>query len=394
LEGIKVLDLSRVLAGPWAAQMLADYGADVIKIERPIEGDDTRSWGPPWFGDAADRMPAYFLCTNRGKRSLALDIASAEGRALLRQLAMQADVLIENYKVGQLAKYGLDAPTLRALNPGLVYCSITGFGQTGPDAHRAGYDFAIQAEGGLMSITGEREGTPGSEPQKVGVAVVDLMTGVYATTAILAALNERHRTGLGTHIDMALLDVQVAMLANQASNHLVGGTQPKRIGNAHSNIVPYQVFATRDGHLVLALGNDSQFATFCDLAGHPEVAQRYASNALRVMNRAELVPQLAAWMLAHTTAEWTRLLDARGLTSAPIHDIPTVFTSPQVRARGMQQTLAAADGRAMPMVPTPVLFDGQRAMAPRAPPALDEHGAALRAALAAHADWPAANRSS
>jgi crotonobetainyl-CoA:carnitine CoA-transferase CaiB-like acyl-CoA transferase len=392
LAGIKVLDLSRVLAGPWAAQLLADYGADVIKVERPGEGDDTRAWGPPWFGDAAERMSAYYLCTNRGKRSIAVDIASDSGRELAHQGAAEADVLIENYKVGQLAKYGLDAAALRALNPGLIYCSVTGFGQTGPDADRAGYDFAIQAAGGLMSITGEREGTPGSEPQKVGVAVVDLMTGVYATTAILAALHARGRTGLGTHIDMALLDVQVAMLANQASNHLVGGTTPKRLGNAHSNIVPYQVFATRDGHLVLALGNDTQFAKFCALAGHPDVAEdpRYAGNAQRVVNRVELVPQLAGWMLARDTADWVRLLDAQGLPCAPILNIPQVLASPQVRARGMQQGLPGADGRSAPMVAAPVLFDGQRAMAPGAPPSLDQHGPGLRSALRQAPGWPAA----
>jgi crotonobetainyl-CoA:carnitine CoA-transferase CaiB-like acyl-CoA transferase len=271
LAGIKVLDLSRVLAGPWAGQMLADYGADVIKIERPGVGDDTRTWGPPWWAPAASapgaepapasvRTAAYFMCANRGKRSLAIDLATPDGAAQVRELATQADVLLENYKVGQLAKYGLDAASLLALNPGLVYCSITGYGQTGPLSHKAGYDFAIQAEGGLMSITGEPDG----EPQKVGVAVVDLMTGVYATTAILAALHERQRTGTGRHIDASLFDVQVAMLANQASNQLIGGKTPKRMGNAHPNIVPYQVFPTADGHMVLAIGNDGQFARFCE----------------------------------------------------------------------------------------------------------------------------------
>jgi len=396
LLGIKVLDLSRVLAGPWCGQMLADYGADVIKVERPAEGDDTRGWGPPWFGDAADRMSAYFLCTNRGKRSVAIDITGAEGRAMVCQLAAEADVLIENYKVDQLAKYGLDAASLRALNPGLIYCSITGFGQTGPDAHRAGYDFAIQAAGGLMSITGERDGTPGSEPQKVGVAVVDLMTGVYATTAILAALHERHHTGLGTHIDMALLDVQVAMLANQASNHLVGGTTPKRMGNAHSNIVPYQVFATRDGHAVVSVGNDAQFARFCQACGHADVAldARYATNAQRVQGRAEVVPMLAGWMLAHTTAEWMALLDEHGVPCAPILDIPQVLASPQVRVRGMQQSVPMAGGKTAPLLATPVLFDGRRAMSTTPPPALDEHGAALRAALTHRPGWPGADTGS
>ena len=270
LAGVKVLDLSRVLAGPWAGQLLADYGADVIKVERPGSGDDTRSWGPPFFGDPADQRAAYFLSANRGKRSVAIDIASEDGAAMVRQLAAEADVLLENYKVGQLARYGLDGASLSALNPKLIYCSITGYGQDGPYAQAAGYDFAIQATGGLMSITGEKDGTPGSEPQKVGVAVSDLFTGVYAVTAILAALVERGRTGRGRRIDAALLDTQVAMLGNQASNYFVGGKPPRRMGNAHVNIVPYQVFATKDGHIVLAVGNDGQFRRFCQLAGRPD----------------------------------------------------------------------------------------------------------------------------
>jgi crotonobetainyl-CoA:carnitine CoA-transferase CaiB-like acyl-CoA transferase len=389
---VRVLDLSRVLAGPWAAQMLADYGADVIKVERPGEGDDTRAWGPPWFGDAADRMSAYYLCANRGKRSIAIDIASHAGQAQIRQLAREADVLIENYKVGQLARYGLDAASLQALNPGLVYCSITGYGQTGPDAARAGYDFAIQAAGGLMSITGERDGTPGSEPQKVGVAVVDVMTGVYATSAVLAALHERHRTGRGAHIDMALLDVQVAMLANQASNHLVGGRVPKRLGNAHANIVPYQVFATADGHIVLAIGNDAQFAKLCALVGQAAVARdaRFATNAQRVAQRAELVPMIAGWILARGTEEWVGALDACGVPCAPIRDIAQVFESAQVRARGMPVALETADGRDMPGVASPVVLDGRRAVAAQTPPALDEQGDAIRAALGASPRWPPA----
>jgi crotonobetainyl-CoA:carnitine CoA-transferase CaiB-like acyl-CoA transferase len=390
LQGIRVLDLSRVLAGPWAGQLLADYGADVIKVERPVSGDDTRAWGPPWWGEAAGRMSAYYLCTNRGKRSIAVDIASDEGRRLVRALAGEADVLIENYKVGQLARYGLDAASLRALNPGIIYCSITGFGQTGPDAQRAGYDFAIQAASGLMSITGEAKGTPDSEPQKVGVAVVDVMTGVYAVTAILAALNERHRTGRGAHIDMALLDVAVAMLANQASNHLVGGVTPQRLGNAHPNIVPYQVFATRDGHIVLAVGNDAQFAKFCQLAGQPEVAldPRFVTNATRVAHRIELVPLIAGWMLVRTTSDWTALLDAQGVPCAPIRDIAQVFESPQVLARGMQTSLKSSGERTVPMVPAPVVIDGARALADQAPPALDEHGAMLQASLDKNPGWP------
>jgi crotonobetainyl-CoA:carnitine CoA-transferase CaiB-like acyl-CoA transferase len=394
LAGVKVLDLSRVLAGPWTGQLLADYGADVIKVERPGAGDDTRGWGPPWWGSGqggADRVAAYYLSANRGKRSIAIDIATPEGAALVRQMAAAADVLLENYKVGQLAKYGLDHASLASLNPGLIYCSITGYGQDGPYAQAAGYDFAIQATGGLMSVTGEKDGTPGSEPQKVGVAVADLFTGVYATTAILAALHERQHTGRGRHIDAALLDVQVAMLANQASNYLVGGKTPKRMGNAHVNIVPYQVFATRDGHIVLAVGNDGQFQRFCELAGRPEVAQdaRYATNEGRVNRRAELVPQLAGWMLERTTAEWIALLEPNAVPCAPILELPGVFQHPQVVARAMQYTLPDADGAAVPMVGNPMRFDGQRPSAELAPPQLDQHGAAIRSALADAASSPA-----
>lgn len=386
LQGVRVLDLSRVLAGPWAGQLLADYGADVIKVERPGAGDDTRGWGPPWWGEGDERQAAYYLCCNRGKRSIAIDIATAEGAALVRQLAAEADVVLENYKVGQLAKYGLDYAALSALNPRLVYCSVTGYGQDGPYAQAAGYDFAIQATGGLMSITGEKDGTPGSEPQKVGVAVTDLFTGMYAASAILAALIERGRTGRGRHIDAALLDVQVAMLANQASNYLVGGKTPRRMGNAHANIVPYQVFATQDGHIVLAVGNDGQFARFCALAGHADLAQdaRYATNAARVEHRAELVPQVAAWMLGRTTAQWVALLEPQSVPCAPILDLPGVFTHPQVVARGMR--VAADDGT--PMVAQPMRVDGQRPLAKRRPPRLDEHGPALRAALARGTHWP------
>ena len=385
LAGLRVLDLSRVLAGPWAGQLLADYGADVIKVERPGCGDDTRGWGPPFLGSGDDRTAAYYLSANRGKRSVAIDLASAEGAAQVRQLAAAADVLLENYKVGQLARYGLDYARLSAANPRLVYCSITGYGQDGPYAQAAGYDFAIQATGGLMSLTGEKDGTPGSEPQKVGVAVADLFTGVYATTAILAALQQRQHTGRGCHIDAALLDTQVAMLANQGSNFLVGGKTPRRMGNAHVNIVPYQVFATRDGHIVLAVGNDGQFRRFCELAGRPEVGTdpRFASNPLRVEARAELVPLIARWMLERSTAEWTALLEPNAVPCAPILDLPEVFAHPQVRARGMQVDI---DG--VPMVAAPMRFDGARATAERAPPALDADGDAIRAALAAGAGWP------
>ena len=390
LDGIRVLDLSRVLAGPWAGQMLADYGADVIKVERPGEGDDTRQWGPPWWGPAEDRMSAYYLSANRGKRSIAIDLATPDGAALVRQLAAEADVLLENYKVGQLAKYGLDHAALSALNPRLVYCSITGYGQDGPMAQAAGYDFAIQATGGLMSVTGEKEGTPGSQPQKVGVAVADLFTGVYATTAILAALIERGRTGRGRHIDAALLDVQVALLANQASNHLVGGIVPQRMGNAHLNVVPYQVFATQDGHCVIAIGNDGQFSRFCELAGHPEIAQdpRYASNTARLAHRDKLIPLMQTWLMERSTQGWIALLEPNAVPCAPILNLPGVFAHHQVVARGMQAGLDVGAERPMPMVPNPMRFDGQRAMAQRPPPGLDEHGDALREALRQGQGWP------
>ena len=386
LADIRVLDLSRILAGPWSGQILADYGADVIKVERPGAGDDTRTWGPPWFGDAADRMSAYYLSANRGKRSIAIDIATAEGEALVKKMAAQADVLLENYKVGQLAKYGLDFAALSALNPRLVYCSITGYGQTGPYAPAAGYDFAIQATGGLMSITGEKDGTPGSQPQKAGVAVADLFTGVYATTAILAALVERGRTGRGRHIDAALLDTQVTMMANPASNYLVGGKVPKRMGNAHLNVVPYQVFPTQDGHMVIAIGNDGQFARFCQLNDRPEVAQdpRFVTNSARLANRDALEEILAGWLRTRSTRAWTDLLEPNAVPCAPILEVPEVFAHPQVIERGMKITQAG-----MPMIATPMRFDGQRPVADLAPPQLDQHGDAIRAALARGNDWPA-----
>jgi len=373
LAGVRVLDLSRVLAGPWAGQLLADYGADVLKVERPGVGDDTRTWGPPWWqpaapahGEAAPRMAAYFVCANRGKRSVAIDLASPEGAAQVRELAREADVLIENYKVGQLARYGLDAESLKALNPRLIYCSITGYGQTGPLAQKAGYDFAIQAEGGLMSLTGE----PGGEPQKVGVAVTDLMTGLYAVTAILAVLHERQRTGRGRHIDMALLDVQVAMLANQGSNQLIGQKTPTRMGNAHPNIVPYQVFATQDGHMVLAVGNDGQFARFCAAAGHPEVAHdpRYATNPARVQHRSELIAQITTWTRTRSTADWVAQLEPVAVPCSPILDVAQVMAHPQVAARGL--CLPPADAHTPPMVAVPVLLDGQRPTSVLPPPGL------------------------
>ena len=371
LAGVRVLDLSRVLAGPWAGQMLADYGADVLKVERPGTGDDTRTWGPPWWGEGEQRVAAYFICANRGKRSVAIDLASETGLQQVRELAREADVLIENYKVGQLARYGLDSTSLQAINPRLIYCSITGYGQTGPLSHKAGYDFAIQAEAGLMSITGE----PGGEPQKVGVAVTDLMTGVYATTAILAALYERQTTGRGRVIDASLFDVQVAMLANQGANQLIGGKTPVRMGNAHPNIVPYQVFPTRDGHMVLAVGNDGQFARLCDAAGHPAVSRdvRFSTNPARVENRQELVPLITGWTMARTTGEWVALLDPAGVPCSPILDIAQVLAHPHVLARELQ--LKNNDPTIPPMVASPMLMDGQRLAARRPPPRLDEHTA-------------------
>jgi crotonobetainyl-CoA:carnitine CoA-transferase CaiB-like acyl-CoA transferase len=371
LAGVRVLDLSRVLAGPWAGQMLADYGAEVLKVERPGAGDDTRAWGPPWWGDGEQKVAAYFVCANRGKRSVAIDIASPEGVQTVRELAREADILIENYKVGQLAKYGLDAVSLQAINPRLIYCSITGYGQTGPLSHKAGYDFAIQAEGGLMSITGNQ----GEEPQKVGVAVTDLMTGVYATTAILAALHERARTGTGRVIDAALFDVQVAMLANQASNQLIGKTAPTRMGNAHPNIVPYQVFPTRDGHMVLAIGNDGQFAKFCEAAGQPAVSRdaRFSTNPSRVEHRATLVPLITGWTMQKDTAEWMRLLDTAGVPCSPILDIAQVMEHPHVAARGL--TLQPQGPGIPPMVANPMLLDGQRPVADLPPPVLNAHQA-------------------
>ena len=366
LAGVRVLDLSRVLAGPWAGQLLADYGAEVLKVERPGTGDDTRSWGPPWWGDGADRVAAYFVCANRGKRSVAIDIASDEGIQQVRELAREADVLIENYKVGQLAKYGLDAASLQAINPRLIYCSITGYGQNGPLAHKAGYDFAIQAEAGLMSITGEQ----GAEPQKVGVAVTDLMTGVYATTAILAALLERARTGRGRHIDAALFDVQVAMLANQGANQLIGHNTPTRMGNAHPNIVPYQVFPTRDGHMVLAVGNDGQFARFCEVTGHPAVSRdaRFSTNPARVEHRAMLVPLITGWTMQRDTAEWVQLLDVAGVPCSPILDIAQVMAHPHVAARGLRT--GSESDTVPPMIANPMVLDGQRPVSDLPPPAL------------------------
>ncbi|MGB1010550.1 MAG: CaiB/BaiF CoA transferase family protein, partial [Thiolinea sp.] len=340
LGHIRVLDMSRILAGPWAGQLLADMGAEVIKIERPGRGDDTRGWGPPWLKDADgndSREAAYYTCANRGKQSVALDITRPEGQQLIRELVVQSDILLENYKVGGLAKYGLDYDSLKAVNPKLIYCSITGFGQTGPYKHRAGYDFMIQAMGGLMSVTGVADGEPGAGPQKVGVALADVMTGLYASNACLAALAFREQTGLGQHIDMSLLDVQTATLANQAANYLVSGEAPKRMGNAHPNIVPYQAFATADGHFILAVGNDGQFERLCSLLKRDEwtAEEAYQTNQQRVQKRDELVPLLAALLCQQTTAYWVAELEGLGVPCGPINTIDQVFANEQIQARNM-----------------------------------------------------------
>lgn len=386
LTGIKVLDLSRVLAGPWATQLLADLGAEVIKVERPGTGDDTRHWGPPWLKDAngaATDTAAYYLCTNRNKRSLTVDFTQAEGQAIVKRLAQDADVVVENFKVGGLKPYGLDYASLKALNPRLIYCSITGFGQDGPYAGRAGYDFLIQGMGGLMSITGRADGEEGAGPQKVGVALTDILTGLYAAVGILAALHHRERTGEGQHIDLALLDVQVACLANQALNYLVSGVAPKRMGNAHPNIVPYQDFPTADGDMILAIGNDAQFARFCGIAGHPEWAHdaRFATNAARVEHRAELIPLIRQATVMKTTDAWIAALEAANVPCGPINDLARVFADPQVRHRGMALRLPQSGGVDVPQVANPLKLSTTPVDYRRAPPALGADTDAILAEL-------------
>ena len=378
LDGVKVLDLSRVLAGPWAGQLLADLGADVVKVERPGQGDDTRAWGPPWLKDEQGQDTtdaAYFFSANRNKRSITIDIASAEGQALVRRLAAQADVVLENFKVGGLAAYGLDAASLLTLNPRLVYCSITGFGQTGPYAHRAGYDFLIQGMGGLMSVTGRADHEEGAGPQKVGVALTDVMTGLYATVGVLAALRHRDRTGRGQHIDLALLDVQIACLANQTANYLIGGSVPRRMGNAHPNIVPYQDFPTADGDMILAIGNDGQFARFCAAAGHPEWAsdERFATNAQRVAHRAELIPLLRQTTVMRSTREWIALLESQAVPCGPINRLDDVFADPQVLARGLRVDLQHPVAGTVPTVANPIRMSETPVHYRLAPPVLGQH---------------------
>jgi crotonobetainyl-CoA:carnitine CoA-transferase CaiB-like acyl-CoA transferase len=378
LSHIRVLDLTRVLAGPWCAQTLADFGADVIKVERPEVGDDTRHWGPPYLQtpDGVDtREAAYFLAANRNKRSVTLDISKPEGQRIVRELVLQCDVVLENYKVGQLRKYGLDYEALRALKPDLIYCSITGFGQTGPHAARAGYDFIIQGIGGFMSITGERDALPGGGPQKAGVAISDLMTGMYASVAVLAALAHRDRSGQGQYIDMALLDVQVAMLANMNTNYLASGQAPVRWGNAHANIVPYQTFQTTDGWIIVAVGNDGQFRKFVAAGGQPALADdpRFATNPERVRNRAVLVPLLATMVAQQSKKAWIDALEKAGVPCGPINDLAEVFDNEQVKARGLRVDLPHPSGGQVKLVGNPIKMSATPPSVNTPPPMLGQH---------------------
>lgn len=378
LSHIRVLDLSRVLAGPWCGQILGDLGAEVIKVERPGSGDDTRHWGPPYIKDAEgndSREAAYFQSANRNKQSVTLDFTQPEGQRLVRELVVQCDVLLENFKVGGLAAYGLDYESLKAINPRLIYCSITGFGQTGPYAKRAGYDFMIQGLGGLMSLTGRPEGEEGAGPMKVGVALTDILTGLYATVGVLAALNQREQSGIGQHIDVALLDVQVACLANQAMNYLTTGLSPKRLGNAHPNIVPYQDFPSADGNFILAVGNDGQFRKFCEVAGIANLADdpRFVTNKARVAHRAELIPLLRQATVFKTTAQWIELLEKAGVPCGPINDLQQVFADPQVQARGLRLDLPNALGSTTPQVASPLRLSETPVAYHSAPPLLGQH---------------------
>jgi crotonobetainyl-CoA:carnitine CoA-transferase CaiB-like acyl-CoA transferase len=393
LSNIRVLELARILAGPWAGQLLADLGAQVIKVEHPDGGDDTRTWGPPFVGGVGSgaQSAAYFHATNRGKKSVALDFETPDGRTTVTALAKQADVIIENFKVGSLAKYGLDYQTISAINPGVVYCSITGFGQTGPYASRAGYDFIIQGMGGIMDLTG----APDGEPQKIGVAFADIFTGVYATNGILAALIARGSNGVGAHIDMALLDTQVSVLANQAMNYLVSGQAPARLGNAHPNIVPYQLFPTADGQIIIACGNDSQFVRLCGLLELGDLAADglYAANADRVKNRNQLVPLIATVTSQRSTKQLLSKLEAAGIPAGPVNSLEEVFRDPQIIAREMQIDLAREDGSTVPSVRSPIVFNGQACAAADPSPGLGQHDQEILRAIAKGLDpWAAASK--
>jgi formyl-CoA transferase len=375
LAGIRVLDLSRVLAGPWATQTLADLGAEVIKVEQPGAGDDTRHWGPPWHESEGEKVAAYYLAANRGKRSVAVDFSRPEGAALVRRMAGDADVLVENFRVGGLKKFGLDAESLRSVNPRLIYASITGFGQDGPYAARAGYDYIIQAMGGLMSLTGLPDGEPGGGPMRVGVAVADLFTGMYTANAILAALYRRAETGEGATIDLALFDTQLAMLANQASNAMVSGKDPGRQGAGHPNIVPYQPFAAADQPIIIAVGNDRQFARLATILGRGQWAEdpSYATNAARVANRELLVPMIAEIIVAKPAAEWLPLLDEAGIPAGPINRVSQALADPQAVHRGVRISAGGGALGEVPMVGSPIRIDGERQDAPLPPPGLGEH---------------------
>ena len=380
LEGIKVLDLSRVLAGPWCTQLLADLGAEVIKVERPGSGDDTRHWGPPWHGEGKERVAAYFLSANRGKKSAAIDFSRPEGVELVRELAKQSDVVVENFKVGGLKKFGLDAAALRAANPRLVYASITGFGQDGPYADRAGYDFIIQGMGGMMSVTGLPDDEPGGGPMRAGVAIADLFTGLYTCTSILAALFRREKTGEGATIDMALFDTQIAVMANQASNALISGKDPPRQGNTHPNIVPYQPFDAADQPIIIAVGNDRQFSRLAAMCGHLEWAsdERFARNESRVANRSEIVRLVSDCIRNKPAAEWLEQLEAAGIPAGPINTITQALSDVQAQHRAMVRTIAGT-----PLVGSPVRLDGGRADSDLPPPALGEHTDEVLKALGA-----------
>ncbi|WP_312271875.1 CaiB/BaiF CoA-transferase family protein [Pseudomonas sp.] len=378
LAGLRVLDLSRVLAGPWAGQILADLGAEVIKVERPGRGDDTRHWGPPFLKDplgANTGESAYFLSANRNKQSIAVDFTQPDGQQILRDLAVKSDVVLENFKVGGLSAYGLDYASLSALNPELIYCSITGFGQSGPYAQRAGYDFLIQGLGGLMSLTGHPDDDEGGGPVKTGVALVDILTGLYATVAVLAALNHRTQTGEGQHIDMALLDVEVACLANHAMNYLVSGESPTRLGNAHPNIVPYQAFPTADGDMILTIGNDAQFRRFCEVADRLDWVNdpRFATNQARVVHRMELVPLIRQVTVFRRTEEWIDLLEAVGVPCGPINSLAQVFADKQVAARSLAFTMTHPLGQTVPQVASPMRLSRTPVEYRRPPPLLGEH---------------------
>ncbi|WP_341315419.1 CaiB/BaiF CoA-transferase family protein [Paraburkholderia sp. IMGN_8] len=378
LAGLRVLDLSRVLAGPWAGQLLADLGADVIKVERPGTGDDTRAWGPPWLTDAdgeATGESAYYLSANRNKRSVTVDLSQREGQELVKRLASKADVLIENFKVGGLSQYGLDYKSLNEVNPRLVYCSITGFGQTGPYATRAGYDFLMQGMGGLMSLTGRADGAEGEGPLKVGVALTDIMTGLYAAVAIQAAVAHRERTGKGQHIDLALLDVQIACLANQAANYLVGGVVPKRMGNAHPSIVPYQDFPTADGYMIIAVGNDGQFARFCAALGRPEWGsdERFSRNPQRVKHRDELIALIRSITAGRTTDEWIAIMEVAGVPCGPVNTLDKVFADPHVQSRHMRLEMPDPLSEKVPLVANPIRLSESPVQYRQFPPTLGEH---------------------